>query len=96
MRTYGPALFFWKVFPGVFPLLGRANHLTRVRYSNGATPNVSYGGTMERKPQLHVTTSPEQLAQIKQAAASEGLSVASYIRQAVLTRVNQEIAQKPA
>jgi len=49
-----------------------------------------------RKPQLHVTTSPEQLAQIKQAAAAEGLSVASFIRQAVLARVSRETAQKGA
>ena len=49
---------------------------------------------MDRKPQLHVTTSPEQLAQIKQAAASEGLSVASYIRQAVLARVREAVAAK--
>lgn len=48
----------------------------------------------ERKPQLHLTASPEQVRQIKAAAASQGLPIASYIRQAVLARLNQESAQK--
>jgi len=49
----------------------------------------------ERQPQLHITATKEQVERIKTAAAAEGLSVASYIRQAVLTRLNQETSQKP-
>ena len=44
---------------------------------------------MERKPQLHITATPEQVREIKSAAAAEGLSVASYIRQAVLSRLRR-------
>ena len=44
---------------------------------------------MPRK-QLNVTLSPEQYAAVQEAAAEEGVKVATYCREAILARVMPE------